>query len=219
MGGYGSGRPRRSERLTTEKCWSLDVNWLHCKGSLCPGCSSVVSWKDQRNQEASIALQTAIDSVALAYCVGSEEISRDVAIVWAPARFGGVRPYFLCPGAACGRRVVKLYFRERDFLCRHCHGLAYDSQGEDELARAERRANKIMHRVGGEFCTSAFPKKPKGQWRRTYTRRREQAFEADMLASRVFLARMARRIGGLITDPELAKKLEPYRTFRWPLGR
>jgi hypothetical protein len=70
-----------------------------------------------------------------------------------------------------------------------------------------------MERAGGQFCTNEYPEKPKGQWRRTYKRRREQAFEADMLASRVFLARMARRIGGLITDPELVKRLEPYRTF------
>jgi hypothetical protein len=74
-----------------------------------------------------------------------------------------------------------------------------------------------MDRVGGQFCTtSAFPKKPKGQWWRTYKRRREEALQADMLASRVFLARMARRIGGLITDPELSKRLEPYRSLRQP---
>jgi hypothetical protein len=217
MGGFGSGRPRRSELLTTDKCWSLDVNWLRREGCLCPGWHSGLQWKNDRGEEASIELRTETDHLLLSYRIGPEDITESVELAWAPCRFGGVRPYFLCPSMACGRHVVKLYFRGCDFLCRHCHGLAYASQGEGELARAQRRANKIMLRAGGEFCTSVFPRKPKGQWWRTYKRRREQAFEADMLASRVFLARMARRIGTLIVDPELAKGLEPYRNLRQPV--
>src|SRR5580698_6693674 len=58
-----------------------------------------------------------------------EDVDETVRIVRMPCRFGGARPYFVCPGVvngtACGRRVAKLYGPGRYFLCRHCYRLAY----------------------------------------------------------------------------------------------
>jgi hypothetical protein len=153
-----------------------------------------VHWKNERGEEASIALRTETGRLFLSYSIGAEDITKSVALVWAPCRFGGVRPYLVCPGAACGRRVVKLYFRERDFLCRHCHRLAYASQREGELARVQRLASNIRRRAGDEFCAREFPKKPKGMWWRTYKRRREQASEANVLADAVFAIRVKRML-------------------------
>jgi len=66
-------------------------------------------------------------------------------------RFGGARPYFVCPGVVngitCGRRVAKLYGAGTYFLCRHCYRLAYASQREDRYDRALRRANNIRMRI------------------------------------------------------------------------
>lgn len=51
----------------------------------------------------------------------------------APANFGGVRWYFICPlvvnGRPCRRRVACLYLppNGRYFGCRHCHDLTYRS--------------------------------------------------------------------------------------------
>jgi len=104
-----------------------------------------------------------------------------------PCRFGGTRPYFICPGVVngiiCGRRVTKLYGATRYFLCRHCYRLAYASQREDRYDRALRRANDIRIRIGGDPGTeSLLPRRPKGMHERTYQHLRSKILSAEMLA-------------------------------------
>jgi hypothetical protein len=85
-----------------------------------------------------------------------------------------------------GGRVARV----RYFFCRHCHQLAYTSQREGSFDRAPWRAIKIRQRLGGDLCTDMpFPPKPKGMWRRTYERLREQGMEADRLANEAFVTR------------------------------
>jgi hypothetical protein len=136
---------------------------------------------------------------------GSEDVDETVDIVRVPCRHGGTRPYFICPGVvngtACGRRVAKLYGPGRYFLCRHCYRLAYACQSEDAMNRSVRQANKIRLRLGGNGgMSSPFPPRPKGMWRRTYERLREQAFDAQERADDALLpyvARMLERTGHL----------------------
>ena len=106
-------------------------------------------------------------------------------------------------GVACDRRVAKLHAAGRYFLCRHCYRLAYASQSEGEGDRTLRRASKIRRRLGGDPGMAApFPKRPKGMWRRTYHRLREQAFAAEMLAEEAFTLRAER----LVTRIENSKR-------------
>src|SRR6516162_11715075 len=117
-----------------------------------------------------------------------------------PCRFGGARPYFVCPGIVngivCGRWVTKLYGAGRYFLCRHCYQLAYASQREDRYDRALRRADKIRTRPGGEPGTaSVFPARPKGMHQRTYERLQSAVLDAEILADErlaIVLARLQR---------------------------
>jgi hypothetical protein len=48
-----------------------------------------------------------------------EDVAESVRIVRLPCRFGGTRPYFICPGVVngvfCGRRVAKLHGPGRYF--------------------------------------------------------------------------------------------------------
>jgi hypothetical protein len=120
----------------------------------------------------------------------------------AACRFGGARPYFICPGVvngiACGRRVAKLHGPGRYFLCRHCYRLAHASQSEGTWDRAVRRASKISQRLGGDRgIDEPFPQKPKGMWQRTYERLRECAIEAEMVADQAFTVQAERLLAGL----------------------
>ena len=125
-----------------------------------------------------------------------EDVNEIVRIVRVPCRFGGERPYFLCPGVvngtACGRRFARLYGAGRYFPCRHCYRLAHSSQSEDAQRRSMRRASKIRHRLGRNAGTaSPFPPKPKGMWRRTSERLRERALDAEERADEALLIYVA----------------------------
>jgi hypothetical protein len=196
MGGFGSGRITGSGRDVVETCHSLDVNRLHRAGCLHPGWSGGWQWTQDGERTGWINLASGADSLRLTYRIrtaGAEwsDVAETVSIVRVPCRFGGTRPYFICPGivngVVCGRRVAKLYASGRYFLCRHCHQLAHASQRESAWERALRRGDKIRQRFGGDpgitlFPDRPFPDRPKGMWRRTYERLRDRVADADRVA-------------------------------------
>ncbi len=172
MGGFGSGRPSGSGRGKVEACRSIDVNRLHREGCLRAGWMGSWQWTRDGEQVASINLRAEHDRLHLTYRVRIgggewEDVAETVRIVRVACRFGGARPYFICPGVvngiACGRRVAKLHGPGRYFLCRHCYRLAHASQSEGAWDRTLRRANKIRQRLGGDPGMAApFPAEAEG---------------------------------------------------------
>ena len=179
MGGFGSG-PRGGGRLKVEACRSLDVNRLHRDGCLRPGWSGGWEWKQDGERVAWIGMRAEENRLVLDYRFrrnGDEwqDVNEPISIVRVPCRYGGSRPYFICPGVVngryCGRRVVKLNGPGRYFLCRRCYRLAYASQSEDAMDRARRKAAKIRIRLGGRSYLPEFiPPRPKSMWHSTYER-------------------------------------------------
>lgn len=218
MGGFGSGRPNGSGRAKVESCRSIDVNRLHKTGCLHPGWWGGWQWTHDGERVAWINLRAEADRLYLSYRVRIgggewEDVGETVRIVHVPCRYGGARPYFICPGVvngiACGQRVAKLHGNGRYFLCRHCYRLAHASQSEGLWDRTLRRANKIRQRLGGEPGMAApFPKKPKGMWPRSYERLRHQAIEAEMLADRAFEIQ-AGRLLARIDNPKRKRSFWP----------
>jgi hypothetical protein len=105
-----------------------------------------------------------------------QNIQEPVPILWKPCRFGGRRPFFLCPGVVngvhCGRQVVNLYCAGKYFLCRHCYRLTYTSRQERAYDRVLRRVDKLRMSLGSDpGIASDFPEKPKGMHWRTYRSR------------------------------------------------
>ena len=70
---------------------------------------------------------------------------------------------------------------QKSFLCRHYDDLSYQSQRENEMNRALRRAQKIRQRLGGSAnMMEPFPEKPKGMHHETYMRLFGKHHEAEM---------------------------------------
>jgi hypothetical protein len=192
MGGLGSGSWHRfNKKSTTDKCQSIDVRYLHRNGLLQPGHSFSLRWSRAGRETGSI--RGIVDSshlpksMTLLYCHRSglggewEEVRERLPLEWTPCAFGGERPWFICPRTDCGRRVAVLYGPGSCFLCRHGYDLRYESQREDKMHRALRRAQKIRQRLGGSAnMTEPFPEKPKGMHHKTYVRMFWEHHEAEM---------------------------------------
>jgi hypothetical protein len=122
-----------------------------------------------------------------------------VALSWTACNFGGERPWFVCPGAGCSRRVAVLYGPGKYFLCRHCYDLRYESQREDKMHRALRRAQKIWEGLGGSAnMMEPFPERPKGMHHDTYMRMFWEHHEAEMeqlAGMREWLDKFEKKVG------------------------
>jgi hypothetical protein len=175
-----------------ESYLTLNVNELSEKGCLRPGWSSTCQWI-VGNEVALINLLAEADRLSLSYTLRvrdgkSEDMTETIPIVHLPCRFGGSRPYFICPGPGegtdCGRRITKLHLSHRYFLCRYCNKLAYQSQYEQPWKRALRRANKLKQRLGIDVeIGDPFPEKPTGMWIRTFDHLLNQMLQVEILAN------------------------------------
>jgi hypothetical protein len=210
MGGIGSGSWYRFDKKTTiEECRSLDVRRLHREGLLNPGLAFSWSWSRAGRQIASIggvALgEHRPERLLLLFRHKSgpnaewEDVEEPVELEWTACNFGGERPWFICPGAGCGRRVAVLYGPGRYFLCRHCYNLSNQSQRDNKMYRASHRAQDIRERLGGSAnMMEPFPEKPSGMHWKTYERLWWEHHEAEMeqlAGMREWLDRFEKKIG------------------------
>ena len=206
MGGYGSGRPAMYSTSIVEDCLSLNVNYLCRQGSLRPGSAGSLQWTRNGKSVSSIGFRMKGSQLILDYRHRSsggewECVKEFVRVVRIPCRFGGTRPYFICPGVVndtvCGRRVVMLYGCDNYYFCRHCYSLKYSSQYENSWDRLMTRANKIRERLGGDWgMESMLAPRPKGMWRRTYERLCNEVRLAEAQGNQGFLDYITKRTPG-----------------------
>ena len=120
MGGVGSGNWSRFDKKTmTGECHSFDLRYLHREDLLTPGRWFSLRWSRAGRQTGSI--RGAVEGnarperVILLYRHLSgpsgewQDVREPVPLAWTTCNFGGERPWFICPGAGCGRRVAVLY--------------------------------------------------------------------------------------------------------------
>jgi hypothetical protein len=204
MGGYNSGRPPMYRTSMVEDCLSLNVNYLHRQGSLRNGSAGSLQWSSNGRGLSSVGFRMEGNQLTLNYRYRSsggewECIEEPIHVVRNPCRFGGTRPYFICPGVmngvVCGRRVVMLYAGSNYYFCRHCYRLKYSSQYAGSWDRAMTRANKIRERLGGHWeMDSMLAPRPKGMWHRTYERLCNEVRLAEAEGNHDFLNYIRRRM-------------------------
>lgn len=156
MGGCGSGRHAR--RRTVEEPLGLPVSWMYHRGAIRPGWAGTVFWtspEPRAHRLASIGVVVrsvreliVIDRVTV-QAHSSETLHYPVRVSWTCCHFGGERPWWICPGRECGRRVACLYLARSYLLCRHCYGLTYASrQASGTIQRPRQKIMKLRRRLG-----------------------------------------------------------------------
>jgi hypothetical protein len=210
MGGVGSGnRYRYDKKITTGECHSVDVRYLYREGLLEPGRWFSLRWsragKETGSIRGTVEGSGRPERVLLLYRHRSgpgdewEDVQEPVTLDRTACNFGGERPWILCPGADCGRRVAILYGPGKYFLCRRCYDLVYESQRENKMYRTLHRAQDIRQRLRGSAnMMEPFPEKPKGMHLKTYMRLFWEHHEAEteqLVGMREWLDKLEKKVG------------------------
>lgn len=176
MGGIGSGRRYRWDtKDTTNDYRSIDIRRWHQNKLLIPNQSFITSWIQDGEITSSIEVHIQTQHITLSYNHRNSnddwvKLSYPVLIDWTSCNYGKKRPWFLCPGQNCQKRVAILY-SGKIFACRHCYRLTYPCQQETFSYRAMLQAEKIRKEFGWKTGFSDFPgSRPKGMHRQTFER-------------------------------------------------
>ena len=163
MGGRGSGRRSGYDgKPETHRAMPLDIRKISRSGLLVPGNS--FNW-----QGAALNIRVESHALLLSYRQRStcEIVEQPLQMEMTGCRFGGQRPWFICP--RCSRRVAVLYAPGGYFACRQCGGLAYASQKEGLGDRSTRQADRIRKRMGWPAgIIQGSGAKPKGMHWKTF---------------------------------------------------
>jgi hypothetical protein len=201
-------------RQTVDEWPSLDIRRLSRENLLAPGRWSEWAWTDFPGLIRRAQFIVDGGCFALHYTLQpgpqQQKVSERIKLVETDCWIGGSRPWFVCPGPECGRRVAVLYLVGDHFRCRHCQSLVYESQYQTELTRMIMRAKRIRVHLGGTGnLTDPFPVRPKGMHRKTYQRWAELGAEAEAEANEMISERVER-----LTAVFNRRRLPPVRKGR-----
>lgn len=121
-------------RPTCEDTPAIDIRDWKAEGLLTPGAHWTINCFMDDEKAGTINVAIGDDHVTLTYRAADDDgnmatWSEDVGLAYeAGGLLAGRRVWFLCPD--CDRRRALLYFRNGEFGCRTCQGLAYQSQRE-----------------------------------------------------------------------------------------
>jgi len=178
MGGINSGRT--TDKLLAEDCLSLDLAKLMRSGRVTEGraVSGKVSWPVNAAPITSVKFLLDLRSVARLVLIfrlplpdgNGQEISQTIALTSTAQNFGGRRWWMRCP--VTGERARKLYLPiggDR-FASRKAWNLGYRVERLSHFDRPFEKLARAQRKLG---CPAMGLSRPKGMWRRTFTRRLE----------------------------------------------
>jgi hypothetical protein len=173
MGGLGSGGWNRTNRMMVDEVRRICVHGLLRDGVLSSPCSSTVNWERGGQLVSSIGIVGGRARIHLHYRLrgvglsGSTHVAEDIDLDWRETRYGGMRPYLVCPG--CKKRVWHLYLCGGRNLCRRCARLTYESRRSRRYDGLADTVHRLRLKLGGHpgFEMPIAPK-PKGMHWNTY---------------------------------------------------
>lgn len=203
MGGYGSGSHQPPGKRRTGSVRAINVNLLNKKGALASGAHTITRWLRDGEEIGSVSIKACDDEIFVSYVVSVDDgpavdVLQPVHLNWRACRFGGRRPFFVCPGGKrspdCGRNVLDLYIADAWPACRNCCRLCYSSQMASAPWRAQDRMLRAKRRLDPGADMHSLPSRPKGMWRQTYERKLDHIIELEEAAEEAFLAGAVRVI-------------------------
>lgn len=180
---------KNSRKPLVSNCIKIDVMAFHRAGAFIDGTIGTISFEKSVFKDCSFMMvgkRLIIENPNNTSKVNTIMVS----IKYHKCRFGGHRPYFICPNNHCGKRYTFLYSNGRHYQCRKCLNLAYPSQNETATERGYRKARNIRLALGGSVSLfDPFPIKPKGMWRSTYEQLKSKANYIEDKTFRIIMKR------------------------------
>lgn len=196
MGGWGSGR--QGGRPTADASRRIDLAWMMRKGFAQPGQlrAGTLSWTCRDRPSGSISYvadmrDEAASELRLDYTRGdgadAEKVKQIIRLTFTEPNYGGRRWWMICPYQH--NRVAKLYMPPGGdrFAGRRAWRLGYASQRCAPRDVPFERLFKLQSKLG---CTQGWEqpiRRPKGMWKRTYDRLRQEYRQLDHQCGAVML--------------------------------
>lgn len=200
MGGLGSGDWfRSSHRATVESKPCLDANAFHRHVKAFAQDDTPHGWLGVGRDRGITYTLPERATLQIQNCFRLGNQAQTLKLDWTACHYGRERPWFLCPVAACGKRVGKLYWKG-GWQCRKCLGLVYGSQRQKPRDRYEAQADKLRQRLRppADKADWYLPPKPKGMHMKTYAQLAGRIEDYEELSEHEwcrFIARLFRLAG------------------------
>lgn len=170
-----------------ESAFGIDIRRWHRRELLVSDTTFRCLWLTDRTKTASLEVEVQSDEkLRLVYRVRMprkrwQQLEQSVSVAWDACRYGGRRPWLVCPKCCC--RVAILYLGGASywaFWCRVCAQLKYESQRRGPRLKAMLKAQKIRRQLGGTgSLEEPFPSKPVSMHWRKYLRLQEKGINAE----------------------------------------
>jgi hypothetical protein len=187
MPGLCDYRDRVATFNLVEYTFDIDVRRWQRREFLTPNTTFLILWRTDEGKCCSLRVRViSEDQVRLIYSVRMpgkrwQRKEQPVSIVWDSCRYGGRRPWLLCP--ACWRRVAVLHLggiSPLAFSCRQCAKLKYDCERSGPRLRSMRKAQKLRRQLDGSGALEEpFPEKPPAMHEKRYLQIKKIALSAE----------------------------------------
>lgn len=188
MGGYGSGR--QYGKPVAEQCFRVDLPWMLRNGRAIAGCNrgGTLSWNCGGQHSGSISYQCNMIDVddawlILTYTRGTgddaEKVQQEIQLTTTRPHYGGRRWWMICP--YCGHRASILYkpLNGDRFASRKAWRVGYKIQRVTKRDKPFEALFKIQRRLGCEEGWEMPIRRPKGMWKRTYTKLEDRFYQLN----------------------------------------